>query len=97
MAERARIAMNAHLTAAGLARIMVPTVYREDYLLPLKALTHNPVADGFISAMTRAQRWSASFDFDRPREEVKSALEDCNAFREDLRNYRLIFPEKKPD
>jgi len=93
----ARIAMNAHLTAAGLARIMVPTVYREDYLLPLKALTHNLVTDGFISAMTRAQRWSASFDFDRPREEVKSALEDCNAFREDLRNYRLIFPEKKPD
>ena len=37
----ARIAMNAYLTQAGLSRILIPTVYREDYVLPLRALSRS--------------------------------------------------------
>ncbi len=37
----ARLAMNCVLSAAGRSRIIVPTVYREDYLLPLKSLSNH--------------------------------------------------------
>ena len=91
----ARIAMNAHLTEAGLARIVIPTVYREDYLLPLKALSQNREPAGYIRSMTRAQRWSAAFDYDQDVHRVREDLAACNAFREDLRNFKLVFPERR--
>ncbi|MGH9363672.1 MAG: Fic family protein, partial [Thermoanaerobaculia bacterium] len=89
----ARIAMNAHLTQGALSRIIIPTVYREDYVLPLKALSNQGDPAAYLAAMTRAQRWSASFAWDQPRGGVRAALESCNAFREDLRNFKLVFPE----
>ncbi len=61
----ARLAMNCMLSAANLSRIVIPTVYREDYLLPLKALSHNEVAEPLLAALGRAQRWSAAFDYVR--------------------------------
>jgi len=91
----ARIAMNAHLTATGSSRVMIPTVYREDYLLPLKALSNNREPAAYIRSMTRAQRWSAAFDYDQDVRKLRVDLATCNAFREDLRNYRLVFPERR--
>ena len=55
--------MNCLLSAAGLSRINVPTVYCEDYLLPLMALGNNADAKPLVSAMTRNQSWSARFDY----------------------------------
>ncbi|MGI8894936.1 MAG: Fic family protein, partial [Casimicrobiaceae bacterium] len=91
----ARIAMNAYLTEPGLARIIIPTVYREDYLLPLKALSQNRDPTAFIRSMKRAQRWSASFDYEQDVVELREDLAACNAFKEDVRNFRLIFPEAR--
>jgi hypothetical protein len=90
----ARLAMNAVLTAAGQSRIIVPTVYREDYLLPLKALSNNAEPAPFIAAMKRIQKWSAAFVYGQPREQLRAQLAACHAFEEDLRNYRLVFPER---
>lgn len=92
----ARLAMNALLTAAGQSRIIVPTVYREDYLLPLKALSNNTDPRPFIGAMTRIQAWSAAFNYQQARARLQEQLAACNAFREDLTNYRLVFPERAP-
>jgi len=88
----ARLAMNCMLSAANLCRIMIPTAYREDYLLPLKALSHNEVAEPLLAALGRAQRWSAAFDYSQARPALREALARCNAFQEDIRNYRLLFP-----
>jgi Fic/DOC family len=86
----ARLAMNCMLSARALSRIIIPTVYREDYLLPLKALSHNRFAEPLISALCRAQRWSAAFDYSSPRAQLRESLARCNAFQEDLRNYKLL-------
>lgn len=88
----ARLTMNCVLSAAGLSRIIVPTVYREDYLLPLKSLSNHGDATPYIRAMTRIQAWTATFDYAQPRHGLHEALKCCNAFEEDLRNYRLVFP-----
>jgi Fic family protein len=87
-----RLAMNCVLSEAGLSRIMIPTVYREDYLLPLKALSNHKHPEPLISALSRIQRWSAAFDYGMPRAELRKTMARCNAFQEDLRNYRLVFP-----
>jgi hypothetical protein len=88
----ARLAMNCVLSAERLSRIIIPTVYREDYLLPLKALSHHREAQPLVAALNRIQRWSAAFDYARPRSDVRDELARCNAFQEDLRNYKLVFP-----
>jgi hypothetical protein len=88
----ARLAMNCVLSAEKLSRIIIPTVYREDYLLPLKALSHHREAQPLVSALTRIHRWSAAFDYARARSDVRERLARCNAFQEDLRNYKLVFP-----
>ncbi len=91
----ARLAMNCMLSAQGFSRIIIPTVYREDYLLPLKALSHNKIAEPLISCLSRAQRWSAAFDYSLPRSKLRESLAQCNAFQEDLRSYKLLFPPAK--
>lgn len=87
--------MNAVLTAGGCARIIVPTVYREDYLLPLKALSNNADPIPFIAAMKRIQSWSGAFDYARPRQQVRLQLAACNAFEEDLETFKMVFPERR--
>jgi hypothetical protein len=91
----ARLAMNCMLSAGALSRIIIPTVYREDYLLPLKALSHNRIAGPLISVLSRVQRWSAAFDYSLPRAQLRESLARCNAFQEDLRTYKLLFPPAK--
>jgi Fic family protein len=88
----ARLAMNCMLSARALSRIIIPTVYREDHLLPLKALSQNRIAESLISALSRVQRWSAAFDYSSPRAQLRESLARCNAFQEDLRTYKLLFP-----
>lgn len=88
----ARLAMNCMLSASKLSRIIIPTVYREDYLLPLKALSHHRHAEPLLSALQRIQRWTAAFDYSQPRPALREALARCNAFQENLRNYKLLFP-----
>jgi len=88
----ARLVMNCMLSAQKLSRIMIPTVYREDYLLPLKALSHHREPQPLIAALSRIQRWSAAFGYAQPRWDVREQLSRCNAFQEDLRNYKLLFP-----
>lgn len=88
----ARLAMNCVLSAEGLSRIIIPTIYREDYVLPLKSLSHNLDAAPLVASLARAQRWSAAFDYSQPRPVLRETLTRCNAFQEDLRSYQLVFP-----
>lgn len=78
----ARLMMNAELSSAGESKIIIPTVYREDYLLNLRRLTRDQDAVAFIRMMQRAQafsHWLNPGDFDP----LKRQLEDANAFDEE--------------
>ncbi|MCK9490219.1 MAG: Fic family protein [Xanthomonadales bacterium] len=88
----ARLVMNCLLSSQRLSRIIIPTVSREDYLLPLKALSHNADSAPLLASLTRIQRWSAAVDYERPRSQVREIMTRCNAFHEDLRHYQLVFP-----
>ena len=75
----ARIMMNAELAAAGEERIIVPTVYRANYLSALKALSQTGRPEPIIRMLDYAQRWTAAVDW-RSLEATRRELVDCNAF-----------------
>lgn len=85
----ARLAMNAYLTQASACRIIIPTAYREDYLLPLKALSRNTDPLPFLRSMTRAQAWSAAFDYSSFQNTWKQ-MAACNAFADDITRHKLL-------
>lgn len=89
----ARLVMNAYLTQASACRIIIPTAYREDYLLPLKALSRNADPLPFLRSMTRAQAWAAAFDYSSFQNTWK-LMAACNAFADDITQYKLLHPHE---
>ncbi|HEX8242082.1 MAG TPA: Fic family protein, partial [Longimicrobium sp.] len=86
----ARAMMNGELIAGGQRRIFIPTSYRDDYLLALRALSRQVVADPLIKMLDYAQAFSAAIDFS----DLQGALEilrRSNAFERDT-EARLRMP-----
>ena len=77
----ARVFMNAELAAAGETRVLVPIVYRDDYLLALRALSRQRRPAAFVAMLDRAQRFAGELDF-RVLPRVTESLTACGAFRE---------------
>jgi len=85
----ARIMMNAELAAVNQCRIIIPTVYRDDYLLALRRLSRAHDPDAYIKMLTRAQAFTASIDFSEYEHALQS-LRDTHAFQSPFEG-KLIF------
>jgi Fic family protein len=86
----ARVMMNAELVHGSRCRIIIPTVYREDYLLALRALTRSGNTEPYIRMLDRAQEFTSCIDFneyDRTLAEFRAA----NAFLEPHEG-KLVMP-----
>jgi hypothetical protein len=77
----ARAVMNAELTAGGQCRLIIPTVFRDDYLDGLRGLSRRDDASVYIKAMRYAHSFTASVDFS-DYESAKDQLAQANAFEE---------------
>jgi Fic family protein len=77
----ARVMMNAELTAQKQSKIIIPTVFREDYMLALKRLTRQSDATAYIRMMLRAWEFSA-YIVGEDMDEMQKYLEQSNAFKE---------------
>lgn len=87
-----RLLMNAFLSQHGQCRIIIPTVFREDYRLSLKALTHQADASAYMRAMRIGQAWASQLDYDVEVPEMNRQLDRCNAKKDDTRVFRLLSP-----
>ena len=85
----ARIMMNAELVSAQECRIIIPTVYRDDYLLALRHLSRSRNPDAYIKMLVRAQEFTASIDFSS-YEKALQQLRQANAFMQSFEG-KLIF------
>jgi len=77
-----RIMMNAELTAAGQSKVIIPTVFRTDYLSALRQLTRKDNPEKLINAILRVRKFSYNLrgdDFTAMRD----YMQRCNAFREE--------------
>jgi hypothetical protein len=77
----ARLLMNHLLSAAGLTRIIIPTAFREDYMLSLKALSNNGHAEPYVRMLNTATKFSAALDYGS-QQHLFQQLERSNALKE---------------
>jgi len=91
----ARVMMNAELVTASETRIIVPQVYRNNYLMALRALTASRRADALIRTLDFAQRYTGAIDFS-DFEGARATLEATHAFDDpvaaDAAGIRLVLP-----
>jgi hypothetical protein len=94
----ARIMMNAELAAKNEQRIIIPTVYRNNYLASLKALSMNKTTEPLMRTLDFAQKYIAAIDW-QDLHTCHRYLELTHAFRDpheaDIEGIRLMLPEHK--
>jgi Uncharacterized conserved protein len=76
-----RIMMNSELVAADQSKIIIPTVFREDYLNALRRLTRKGDPSVVIRALSRVRQFSANITGEN-FEVTRKYLESCNAFKD---------------
>ena len=59
----ARIFMNMELVAAQEQRIIIPTIYRNDYIGALKGMSHNKRAETLVRVLDFSQKYTGSIDW----------------------------------
>ena len=84
-----RIMMNSELVASDEQRIIIPTVYRGNYLMALKALSHNKFTDSFVKTIDFAQKYTHSIDW-TDLKKAGDMLKATNAFVENSEDETAI-------
>ena len=92
----ARVMMNAELSATAAARIVIPSVYRNEYLAALRRTSATDGdLDAYIRVMTYAWRWSAAMPWNDPAA-TEGQLVATNALLDstdaEVRDIRLELP-----
>jgi Fic family protein len=77
----ARIMMNAELVKEGQSKIIIPTVYRDDYLGTLRKLTRQGDPKPYISMLQRVHEFSDNI-YGNDYHEMLDYLKQCNSFFE---------------
>lgn len=86
----ARVMMNAKLVNRNQCKIIIPTVYRDDYLLTLKRLTNLKDPVPFVEMLIKAYIFSQRLNFEL-YDELYNYLESNKAFYEpDESNHLLV-------
>jgi len=75
----ARVMMNAELVSANQSKIIIPNVFREDYILSLRRLTKQHDPEPYIRMLSRAHEFSSTI-YGKSMDEIQFKLEQSNAF-----------------
>ncbi|MCH8549648.1 MAG: Fic family protein [Balneolaceae bacterium] len=90
-----RIMMNAELVSGENQKIIIPIVYRNNYLAALKTLTNDQHSTPLIRILDFGQKFTQSIDWSN-FDQVREQLEGCNAFMDpneaDRQGIRLRLP-----
>ncbi|MDP2338802.1 MAG: Fic family protein [Bacteroidota bacterium] len=87
-----RIMMNAELIQGDQSRIIVPTVFREDYLLALRRLSRSKDPITYIRVMEKLHKFSDNL-YGNDFNDLNTYLHECNAY-EDPQSAKLIYIDR---
>jgi len=87
----ARAMMNAELVTGGMTRIIIPSVFRGEYLSGLRRLSNENDPTAFIRQMGYAQEFVSRIYF-TDKDQAIADLKECNAFEKPDSNVRLRMP-----
>ena len=85
----ARAMMNSELIAVEETRIIIPSVFRNEYVASLKRLTNHLQPESFIRVMSFAQEFVSSISFEEYRV-ARSQMEDSHAFDDPAEDKKLL-------
>lgn len=86
-----RLLMNAELSRCARCRIIIPTIFHEQYVDAQRALTRRNDPEPFVRALCRIAKWGTLFDY-RDLKQVVAVMQTANAFEEDPREFKLLDP-----
>jgi fido (protein-threonine AMPylation protein) len=93
----ARVMMNSELALQSQQRVIIPTVFRTEYIQSLKTLTHNQNPDPLIRVIDFAQRYTAEIDWSE-YSRARNLLQETHAFDKPSdaigNSEKLILPSK---
>lgn len=84
-----RLLMNAELSRLGQCRVIIPTLYHQQYVDCARQLTRQNEPAGFAKAIIRMARWCAQFSY-ADLDQLIADLTACNAFEESAINFQLL-------
>ena len=87
--------MNAELSRSGEARIIIPTLFHEEYVDCQRQLIRQDEPAGFIKILALMQRWTAAFDFSDV-DALIDAIKGTNALEHSRAQFKLTMPDKSP-
>ena len=87
----ARVMMNAELVKQGQSKIIIPTVYRDDYMLTLRRLTRQQDPSAYVRMLGRAHEFSSNIAGE-DMDVMEKHLEASNAFKEHDKAKLKIIP-----
>ena len=86
-----RAMMNAELIAGGQCRIIIPSVFRNEYVSSLKRIKNHSDPSSYLRVMLYAQEFINRISF-VDLDAAKAALTQCNAFNDPADELRLVMP-----
>jgi hypothetical protein len=89
----ARAFMNAELVAENQTRVIIPSVFRDDYLTGLRVLSRQHEPAPFLATLAFAQRVVARIDWSS-YSAAESALRRVHAFERPASDIKLRLPEQ---
>ena len=91
-----RLSMSREMISHGLCHIVVPTVFRQDYLSAMRAMTRQNNPDILIRSLLKCQKISAACAAD-DLDEAVTLWASTHAFLEEDRHASLSEPPETPD
>lgn len=88
----ARLVMNAELSRSGEARIIVPTLFHEEFVDCQQQLSRQNDPEGHIRALTLMQAWTIAFDYS-DIDALISKAKRTNALERSRAAFRLLMPD----
>ena len=78
-----RIFMNNELSSANASHIIIPTVFRDDYITALKGFSHQNNPKPIIKALIKAYKITASINWNDKRTNIKKFIYNNSGFEKD--------------
>lgn len=90
-----RLIMNAELSRVGEARIIIPTLFHEEYVDSQRQLSRLDEPTGLVRALPLVQAWTVAFDYSDV-EKLIEAVKRTNALERSRAQFRLTMLDGSP-
>ncbi len=87
-----RLVMNAELSRVGEARVIIPTLFHEEYVDSQRQLSRQNDPAGLIRALSLMQRWTVAFDFSEV-DVLIATVKRTGALERSRAQYQLTMPD----